>query len=192
MGITFSVLPADIEETITDDSPEQNTIELARKKVDTVWRRYKTEFGRPHWIVGADTVIVLDTTSIGKPVDRPDAHRILTGLSGRRHSVVTGVVLTVKNGPSEIRAQVETAAVRTEVYVAELDQEEISRYLDSGEWQGVAGGYRIQGRGACFITRIEGSYSNVIGLPIHTFYGMLKQTHYPGVAGIYFPPRDTE
>lgn len=192
MGLPFTVLPAHIDETIENVSPEQNTVDLAREKAETVRKRYKNEFSTQHWIVGADTVIVLDNAIIGKPADRDDARRILTALSGRSHSVVTGIALTVENCTCTSLPRMETAAVRTEVSFAALEPEEIDWYLDTGEWQGAAGGYRIQGKGACFITRIEGSYSNVIGLPINTFYGMLKRTHYTGVAGIYFPPSDSQ
>ena len=112
-------------------------------------------------VLGADTIVCAGERIYGKPADQEAARSTLRALSGRRHAVIGGVCL-IDGG------RVQTAAVRTEVEFRELNEELIDWYLDSGEWRERAGGYAIQGRGAALVTRIEGDYLNVVGLPVAT------------------------
>jgi len=119
-------------------------------------------------ILGADTSIDIDGWILGKPADREEAAELLRSLSGRRHKVISA--LSLYNGAT---GRIESATETTAISVAPLDRREIEWYLDTGEWRDAAGGYRIQGRGSIFVTRIEGCYFNVMGLPLRLFYGML-------------------
>jgi septum formation protein len=128
----------------------------------------------PQWICGADTVVALDGAIFGKPRDRIDARRMLERLSGREHEVTSAVAL-YKGRTGTIDCRTVSCAVN----FAALSAAEIAWYLDSGEWQGVAGAYRLQGLAACFITSVTGSPSAVVGLPLHEFYDMLRDNGYP-------------
>ncbi len=119
-------------------------------------------------IIGADTAVVGDGQILGKPRDAGDAERMLRRLAGTRHDVLTGV--SVRRGASEIGCVESTA-----VFCAALTEADIAWYVASGEGRDKAGGYAIQGRASRFITRIEGSYSNVVGLPIAALFGLLRQ-----------------
>lgn len=110
-------------------------------------------------VLAADTVVAAGRRILGKPADATEAEGFLRLLSGRRHTVVTGLAL--RRGPRRWRRAVETA-----VKFKRLDAPEVAAYLASGEWQGKAGGYAIQGRAGAFIPWISGSYSNVVGLPL--------------------------
>jgi septum formation protein len=147
-GYLFEVMPASVDETPgPGESPAAYTLRVARDKARIVNKR-------------ADTEVVVDGRILGKPVDHDDAARMLRLLSGRMHEVLTAVVIVKKD------AEV-TDVVRTSVSVVELDSDAISWYVATGEPMGKAGGYAIQGRAARFIDRIEGSWANVVGLPIH-------------------------
>jgi len=130
--------------------------------------------GTERWILGVDTVVEVDGRILGKPRDRADAEAALRLLAGRVHRVHTGLALLCTDPGRE---DWETA--RTEVKFRPMSGEEIGFYLDSGEWDGVAGSYRIQERGAFFVEWIHGSYSNVVGLPLEAFYGILIRNRYP-------------
>jgi septum formation protein len=110
-------------------------------------------------ILAADTAVVVDDEILGKPVDRADAERMLRRLSGREHRVMTGV--SVRFASRQVETVEETA-----VFVRMLTDADVAWYVDSGEGQGKAGGYAIQGLASRFVPRIEGSYSNVVGLPV--------------------------
>lgn len=127
-----------------------------------------------HWILGVDTVVEIDGRILGKPRDRAEAEENLRLLSGRVHRVHTGLALLRRAPASE---DGETAV--TEVKFRRMTEPEIGFYLDAGEWAGVAGSYRIQERGAFFVEWIRGSYSNVVGLPLEAFYGILRRNRYP-------------
>jgi septum formation protein len=145
--------------------------ELAIRKVRKVLGYLK---GRnPPWICGADTLISVDNTVYGKPEDQDRAAQMLRTLQGREHQVITAVALY--SGKANT---IDCRAVLSEVIFSPLGEEEIEWYLGTGEWQGVAGAYRIQGLGSCFISGIRGSYSSIVGLPIHEFYVMLRENGY--------------
>lgn len=110
-------------------------------------------------VVGCDTVVALDGAILGKPRDAGQARRFLAHLAGREHAVISGLAVT-RGG--ELRS----GTARTAVRFRPVDDAALHRYVDSGEWRGRAGGYAIQGRGAALVTRIEGDYFNVVGLPV--------------------------
>jgi septum formation protein len=130
----------------------------------------------PPWICGADTIIAVDGEIFGKPKDREDAHRMLSKMQGRSHEVITAVALF--NSRSQANP-IDCRSVVSAVFFARLSEQEIEWYLNTGEWQGVAGAYKIQGLAGCYISKIHGSYSSIVGLPIHEFYVMLKENGYP-------------
>jgi septum formation protein len=152
--------------------PQAQAEKLARKKVDAV---IKLLSGRsPPWVLGADTVISLNGESFGKPRNRDDAAEMLKKLRGREHQVYTAMALY--NGRTRT---MDTRSSSSVVRFAEISDAEVEWYLNTGEWQGVAGAYRIQGLASCFVAHIEGSYSTIVGLPIHQFYVMLRENGYP-------------
>src|SRR5208282_3438700 len=163
-GIAFEVHPADIAEDPLPGEVAKNCAErLAREKALVVARQ------RPHDVVlGADTVVVIDGQLLGKPSDAADAARMLRLLSGRKHQVITGVCLVVSGVPS-------LASETTVVTVNELTEQEIAHYVSTGEPMDKAGAYAIQGIASRWIPRIEGDYSNVVGLPVALVWRMLGQ-----------------
>ncbi|HEX4948267.1 MAG TPA: Maf family protein [Blastocatellia bacterium] len=160
-GIPFIVRVANVDETLLpDEAPDVYVARLARTKALAV--------AQPDEIVlGADTTVVIGSEIAGKPVDIDDAQRMLQLLSGHWHEVMTGV--SVVRG-DEVRTEVAI----TRVKFAVLSQAEIEWYATSGEPDDKAGAYAIQGLASRFIERIEGSYSNVVGLPIETVYQILR------------------
>jgi len=173
MGIPFSILPALIDESqITQKDPRKLTAELSVKKVEKVLDVLKARL--PRWICGADTVIAADNSIFGKPEDRDEAAKMLKKLSGKQHKVVTSVALYNGN-----RKKIDCRSAVCTVTFAAITDEEIEWYLNTNEWQGVAGAYRIQGLAGCFITQIKGSPSTVAGLPLPEFYVMLRDNGYP-------------
>jgi septum formation protein len=174
-GISFTVQPADIDETpLPGESARDCAQRLARLKALEVWRR------RPGGVVlGADTVVVVDETMLGKPIDREDAARMLRMLSGRVHLVITGVCVVKAAasfdlpGASEVTAEIKTASETTLVTMNEISEEEIQAYIATGEPMDKAGAYAIQGIASRWIPRIEGDYSNVVGLPVPLVYRMV-------------------
>ncbi len=141
------------------------------KKVESIMRM-QLNITTP-WILGADTVVCSGGAIFGKPADRADAKRMIQSLSGASHEVLTAISLFDAN-----LQFVTTRTSKSAVTFIALDDEQIERYLDLGEWQGVAGAYRIQGLAACLISRIEGSYSGIVGLPIDELYAILRQHGY--------------
>ena len=121
-----------------------------------------------HLLVSADTVVLIDGSLIGKPIDRADAFAMLARLSGRRHEVLTGVALMHEGETS-------FAISRTHVQFKELDAGEIGHYLDHEDFMDKAGAYAIQGRAAIFVERVEGCFFNVMGFPLNLFYRMLGE-----------------
>lgn len=120
------------------------------------------------WVIGADTVVVLGKEIYGKPVDAADAGTMLKKLSGKVHQVYTGIALAYND-------KIWQAFSTTEVEMADLSQEEIERYTATGEPLDKAGSYAVQGKSAIFIKKINGSYSNVVGLPLHQLYELCKR-----------------
>lgn len=163
-GFEFEILAADVDETPdAGESAAEYTLRVARDKARAVARRFS---GNEAIVLAADTEVAMDCRIFGKPSDAAHAAQMLRTLSGAVHDVLTAVV---------IRASGEelSEVVDTRVHVARLSEEDIAWYVRSGEPMGKAGAYGIQGRGARFIERIEGSWSNVVGLPVHTVHRLL-------------------
>lgn len=157
-GFTFHVMSSAVDETpYPDESPHDLVQRLADAKAELVAARAVG----PAIVIAADTEVVLDGRVFGKPRSAADARRMLENLSGRIHSVVTGVSLI--RLPDAERIQF---VERTLVHFAPLDSEEITNYLATGEPHDKAGGYAIQGRAGRYIPRIEGDYFTIVGLPL--------------------------
>jgi septum formation protein len=163
-GIAFEVQPAHIpEDPQPGESAKACAERLAHEKAQAVARL------RPQDVVlGADTVVVVDGQLLGKPSDAADAARMLRMISGREHSVITGVCL-VAGG------QWSVASESTTVTVSEISENEIADYVASGEPMDKAGAYAIQGIASRWIPRIEGDYSNVVGLPVALVWRLMRQ-----------------
>jgi septum formation protein len=168
---TKVIPPGIVEDYSAFDSVPELVANLARAKVEAILALFKTE--SPRWVLGLDTVVEVDGTILGKPAGPSEAESMLRLLSGRVHNVFTGIALLVERGKP-----IEQQVVCTEVKFRQMTEHELYFYLDSGEWTGAAGAYRIQERGAFFIEWIRGSYSNVVGLPLEAFYGILVRNEY--------------
>ncbi len=156
-GVTFAVVPSGIpEEALPNELPEDHVLRLAREKALDVAKRVDGSF-----FIGADTVVVCDGEIMGKPKDSADAARMLRKLSGIGHSVITGFAIYDKERKDAI-----AAAVKTRVFFKQLRDEEIQAYIATGCPMDKAGAYAIQGGAGYMVERIDGSYSNVVGLPL--------------------------
>jgi len=154
-GLRFSVVPSDAIESIREgEAPDELVRRLAREKAAVVAERAPDAV-----ILAADTVVALGAALLEKPVDGEDARRMLRALSGKAHQVWTGVAIA--DG-----GRLQDFCVRTEVRFRDLSDEEIGAYVASGEPMDKAGAYGIQGRAAAFVVGIQGSYTNVVGLPL--------------------------
>lgn len=163
-GFTFEVRPADVDETPRPAEPAATyVLRVARDKALAAAGRVN---GNDAWILAADTVVVVGGGILGKPTGPAEARRMLSMLSGVVHEVLTAVV--VRHAGSET-----SEVVSTRVRFAALSAAEIDWYVESGEPDGKAGAYAIQGLGSRFVDWIEGSWSNVVGLPVATVYRML-------------------
>ena len=168
-GLPFAVVPSDAEEN-AEGSGLERVAALARMKGAEVYRRYPA---LP--VLSADTLVCLDDMVLGKPANEADAGRMLSLLSGRWHSVYTGVCLRTPDGT--LRERVETTRVKFRV----LTPGEIARYVHTGEPMDKAGAYAMQEIGGIFVERIEGSPTNVIGLPLAVVASLLQAAGlYPG------------
>jgi septum formation protein len=178
-GVPFEVLPAEIDERARPGEPPPALAErLAREKALAVARRLGP--APPRLVLGADTIVVVGEQVLGKPTDPEDAVRLLDLLVGRLHRVLTAVVLAHSAGLA-VRARV----VESRVLMHAASPEEIRRYVASGEPLDKAGAYAAQGEGRRFIARIEGSESNVIGLPLEETLALLDEAgHVRPAAGL--------
>jgi septum formation protein len=158
LGIEFEVVAPDVEE-ITEGDPEALVLENARRKASA---GLATARGGSV-VLGVDTEVVLDGRTLGKADDRDAARERLEALSGRTHTVLSGLVLL---GPRPRGSSERQGVSRSEVTFRALDAASVTAYLDSGEWRDRAGAYAIQGLGSVLVDRVEGDLSNVIGLPI--------------------------
>jgi len=165
-GYTFDVVVADVDESIRPgESPSTYVRRLAAEKSAAAQRRTHDSTAV---ILGADTTVVVKGSILGKPSDDEDGAEMLRRLSGVTHQVMTGISL--RRGSYEI-GRVES----TSVDIRELTADEVSWYVASGEGRDKAGGYAIQGLASRFVTKIEGSYSNVVGLPVASVAELLPQ-----------------
>jgi septum formation protein len=172
-GIPFTVQAPDIDETpLAGEAPRHCAERLARQKALAVSGSRQRE-----WVLAADTIVVLDEVILGKPSDAADAARMLRMLSGRRHAVITGVCLAepVASCQWPVASKTETTSETTIVTMCELSDSEIRDYVATGEPMDKAGAYAIQGIASRWIPRIEGDYSNVVGLPVALVFRMLRE-----------------
>jgi nucleoside triphosphate pyrophosphatase len=177
VGLSFVTAPANIDETPRPgEPPDVVAIRLAREKALAL-----ATPATPCLVVAADTLVVVAGEILGKPADAAEARRFVRRLAGRTHEVITG--LAVRACPEE---SVATEGAISRVTFAPLSDEEIDWYVATGEGLDKAGGYALQGVGSLFITSVEGSYTNVIGLPLERLYPHLGRWGFlpwPGPSG---------
>ncbi len=162
--IPDAIIPADIDETpLKNETPRPYVKRMAIEKAREVAKNNKGAY-----ILAADTVVVMGRRILQKPENAEEAYKFLTLMSGRRHTVMGGICLITPDG-TEI-----TRLCETVVKFKPLTHDEKQFYVDSGEWEGKAGGYAIQGLASRFIPFISGSYSNIVGLNIHDTVNMLR------------------
>lgn len=168
-GITPDhIIPADIDETpVKGERPRDLALRLSREKAQAVAKSHPDGF-----ILAADTVVTAGRRFLEKAGSKDEAQRFLALLSGRRHRVITGMTVMTPDGRTVNRA------VETVVQFKRLTEKEIADYAASGEWEGKAGGYGIQGFAETFIKSIRGSYSNVVGLPLYDTMRILESCGY--------------
>jgi len=163
-GLRFEVHAAHInEDQKTDEPPIQYALRLAREKAQAVAQHYPQNY-----VLGADTIVVIDGEVLGKPGDAADAARMLRRLSGKEHQVTTAVAVVRPGG------YVETRSSTTQVFFREIAEDEIQQYVAGGEPMDKAGAYAIQGGASRWTNRIVGEYSNVVGLPVSLVTEMLQ------------------
>jgi septum formation protein len=156
-GVEFSCQPADIDESVyVDEAADTYVLRMAREKAAVVAAR---QVDASYCVLAADTSVIIDGEILGKPADYGEAMAYLSRLSGRRHQVITAVCLQTEAGVS-------THSEETTVQFVQLSQEQCEAYVATDEPWDKAGAYAIQGLGGAFVERIEGSYSNVVGLPL--------------------------
>lgn len=179
IGVHPTVISADIDETvIPNEAPTDLVLRLCQGKSAKVGHELiSAGAATDSVIVAADTIVVVDGDILNKPVDRTDARSMLNRISGRTHMVLTGVsVISIADG--EV-AQCEAEVDSSQVTMRALTVEDIDQYIDSGEPFGKAGAYAIQGYGAVFVTSIQGSFHNVMGLPLHLVEVLLGRVGQP-------------
>lgn len=161
----FEVRPADIDERPREgEAPEDYVLRLAIEKAREV-----AKISPQHWVIGSDTEVARDGICLGKPRDEADACEMLRSLSGRSHKVYSSVALV---GPDSSTC---TALSVTDVRFETLPEDWVRRYAASGEPLDKAGGYAVQGRASAWISKLEGSYSGVVGLPLFETAGLLRR-----------------
>ena len=171
LGLEFTLAAVDVDESPREgEVPRETVLRLAIAKAEAA------VVGASDLVLGADTEVVIDGKALGKPRDEADALTMLGRLSGRAHTVLTGVAL---RGPHGTR----TALSNTDVYFREISRDEARAYWQSGEPQDKAGAYAVQGLGGAFVERIEGSYSGVVGLPVFETVALLRDAGVDVVTG---------
>jgi septum formation protein len=157
VGLKYKTIPAHVNEDYQEgESPREHVRRLARDKAHVIAKKYPQA-----WVLGADTIVVIDDMILGKPKNKPQAQKMLERLSGREHKVFTGFTLT------HVASKVsKTRVIQSAVQFKKITPEEMEWYVACDEPYDKAGGYAVQGKGAYFIKSIRGSYTNVIGLPL--------------------------
>jgi septum formation protein len=180
LGIPFVLCTIDIDEAaIYRHTVRSFVMQVSREKASAATTQYSRGL-----IAGVDTVVFFNGRILGKPADEDTAHAYIRMLSGNRHQVFSGI--TVRDAAS---GRTRTVCSASSVHFAKMSEVEISRYIVSGEWTDKAGGYAVQGRAAMYIKSIEGSYYNIMGLPVEELYSLLKYFGYFDVEGRYEPAR---
>jgi len=167
LAIPFDVVVSDTDEAMMpDEKPRDYVLRVASQKGMDVLKRFDDPEGEP-WVLAADTVVVLDGKVLGKASNRDEAVNMVNALSGKTHTVLSGVWLA-KKGVDPL-----SDVVSTEVTFAKTGMMQIENYVDTGEWKGKAGAYAVQGLGAGLISGISGDFFNVMGLPAFRVVEML-------------------
>lgn len=167
LGLSFEVIAADVDERVLKgELPHDYVRRIAQQKAARVAEKHKGAL-----VLAADTSVVVDGEILGKPASPEEAHQMLTRLSNREHTVMSGVAL---DGTERVSLRVDTR-----VRFRNLSEEELRWYVASGEPLDKAGAYGIQGLAGMFVLSIDGSYSNVVGLPLAETIGMLKLARFP-------------
>lgn len=164
--IPFEIVTSNIDEVSDEKNVELLVQDLAYQKALHVYESIKSKEANP-FVIGADTIVVLDGEVLGKPKDREDAKKMLTKLMGKSHDVLTGVSFIYKEGEEKFFD-------RTKVYFDQISDELLELYLNTEESMDKAGSYGIQGAALGFIGKLEGSYSNVVGLPVNLVLQKMK------------------
>lgn len=183
IGLKFRIFISDAEEIVTKNKPEDIVMELSEKKAEAVAERLVSGEASDAagaeisledlLVIGADTLVFLDGEQMGKPSDASGAFSMLSRLQGRCHQVYTGVtLLAIQDGREKGR---KAFYEKTQVEFYPMSEEEIRKYIGTGEPMGKAGAYGIQGIGGKYVKRIEGDYNNVVGLPVARLYQELKK-----------------
>ena len=162
------VIPADIDETPKKAEKPYEYV----KRVSLEKAMFVAKENAGSYIISADTAVIKGRTILGKPKDRSQAESFLNILSGGKHNVLTGFTVISPTG------QAVTKVIKTVITLKRLSREEINWYLESGEWEGKSGGYAIQGKFEMFVKQINGSISNVVGLPLFNVYNTLTGMGY--------------
>ena len=158
LGLKFEVFPAEVEEvSVSEQEPGKESIRIALEKAR--WVAARLPPGR--WVLAADTIVIIDGEILGKPRDKKEAREMLRTISGRRHRVITGWL--IMKSPAEVARK---GFVESGVMIKKLDEGVIGAYVDTGEPMDKAGAYAVQGIGAFMVKSIEGSWTNVVGLPL--------------------------
>ena len=168
IGLVPEIMASEIDETVNSDIPKEVVEELSRKKAEHVWEICKKTKKEADIVLGSDTVVSAGGKILGKPASKEAAAEMIRLLAGNKHQVYTGVTLIGR----EVK---ETFSEVTEVYVYPMTEKEIWDYVSLGESMDKAGAYGIQGHFAAHIKRIEGSYTNVMGLPVGSVYQHLMK-----------------
>lgn len=169
VGVFFEVIVSDVDETEHPlESPENMVKRLALAKARAVADKNKGRF-----VLAADTTVALDNRVLGKPTSTDDAKRMLSALSGKQHDVFTAFCVVTPDGTAQVES------VRTRVGFRTLTNADIARYVATGEPMDKAGGYGIQGRGAACVSDVNGSYTNVVGLPTQQVLDLLTRLNFP-------------
>ncbi len=173
VGVTFTVLKSSVEEVITKTKPAEVVQELSLQKAEDVANHFdKSNMEGTAIIIGADTVVAINDSILGKPKDINNARQMLSSLQGSVHSVFTGVSIVILKGEDK---HILSFYEETKVEVFPMSEDEIEHYLSCGEYADKAGAYGIQGRFGAYIKGIQGDYYNVVGFPVARFLQILKE-----------------
>ena len=173
-GFEFTVQTVPYEEDHTQGQNPRELVEiLCRHKLQEAGRFLSPAITDTSLVLCSDTMVAIGNQRLGKPADRVQAEDYLRRLSGTTHEVITGIGLQLP--PVNRQSKILYADSVTTVTFRALPEADLAWYLDSGEWREAAGAYRMQGRAACYIDRLDGSYTGVMGLPLDLLYDMLRQ-----------------
>ena len=175
LGFKYEILTTNAEENVdtSDMTPEQTVRELSIAKGKAVAERISGDRENVNLVVSADTVVAASGKILGKPKNRDEARKMLKSLSGKKHSVLTGVCVWGIHANQNTKGC--AVVEKTDVYFKKLTNEMIEAYLDTGEYADKAGAYGIQGMGAMLVEKIKGDYFNVVGFPVNSFYELLRE-----------------